>query len=95
VIADPDIKCFRVKHDYDFIVLCSDGVFDKTNNREVVRAVWNSLYTKRHASLDQLCGAAVEEILAESFRRRSLDNVTAVLIALPGLADQFQSLDCF
>ena len=32
VIATPDIKCFKVEENYDFIVLGCDGIFDKLDN---------------------------------------------------------------
>mmetsp|Transcript_16666 Transcript_16666/g.29969 ORF Transcript_16666/g.29969 Transcript_16666/m.29969 type:complete len:399 (+) Transcript_16666:167-1363(+) len=88
VISDPDIKCFRLKDDYDFIILCSDGIFDKLSNREVIQSVWGSLSSRKFYTLDQLCAMAVEDLLTESFKRRSLDNVTAVMIALPALAQR-------
>jgi protein phosphatase 2C family protein 2/3 len=42
VVASPEIKCFRIQKEHDFIVLSSDGIFDKLNNREVVQCCWNS-----------------------------------------------------
>ena len=36
VIATPDIKSFALKSEYDFIILGSDGIFDKLANVEVV-----------------------------------------------------------
>lgn len=32
VIPTPDIKCFKIKNNYDFIVIACDGVFEKLNN---------------------------------------------------------------
>lgn len=90
VISDPDIKCFRLKDDYDFIILCCDGIFDKLSNREVIQSAWGSLNSHMSKPLDQMCALAIEDLLTESFRRRSLDNVTAVMIALPSLAYRFQ-----
>ena len=33
IIAEPDIKAFKVKEEYDFILLSCDGIFDKLTNR--------------------------------------------------------------
>lgn len=37
VVADPDIKAFRVSNSHDFIIMGSDGIFDKISNRETVQ----------------------------------------------------------
>ena len=36
VIAPPDIKCFKIEDNYDFIILGCDGIFDKLENTHVV-----------------------------------------------------------
>lgn len=33
VVATPDIKCFKIKSNYDFIILGCDGVFEKLDNK--------------------------------------------------------------
>jgi protein phosphatase 2C family protein 2/3 len=40
VVPTPDIKCFKIRNNYDFIVLCCDGVFEKLTNQDVVSIVW-------------------------------------------------------
>mmetsp|Transcript_7576 Transcript_7576/g.7119 ORF Transcript_7576/g.7119 Transcript_7576/m.7119 type:complete len:116 (-) Transcript_7576:358-705(-) len=37
VISQPEIKAFRVTGSHDFIVMGSDGIFDKISNRETVQ----------------------------------------------------------
>jgi serine/threonine protein phosphatase PrpC len=32
VIPTPDIKCFKIRNNYDFIILACDGVFEKHSN---------------------------------------------------------------
>jgi protein phosphatase 2C family protein 2/3 len=32
VVPTPDIKCFKIRNNYDFIILCCDGVFEKMSN---------------------------------------------------------------
>jgi protein phosphatase 2C family protein 2/3 len=43
IIAVPDIKSFRISDDHDFIILASDGIYDKINNKEAIECVWNSV----------------------------------------------------
>jgi protein phosphatase 2C family protein 2/3 len=42
VVATPDIKCFKIRNNYDFIILACDGVFEKLTNQDVVSAVWTA-----------------------------------------------------
>lgn len=80
VIAEPDIKAFRVTESHDFIVMGSDGIFDKISNRETVQCMWNSLRDERVGDIHQQTGKGVECIIKNSLFRKSLDNVTVVII---------------
>ena len=84
VIATPDIKCFKIEDNYDYIVLGCDGIYDKLSNTQVVQAGWEAAKKKfkdRGQAIHQNCGTAVEAILKSSIAERSLDNVTVVIIA--------------
>lgn len=81
VIADPDIKAFRVTDSHDFIVMGSDGIFDKISNRETVQCMWNSLRDEKTVDVHQQTGKGVECIIKNSLFRKSLDNVTVVIIS--------------
>lgn len=78
VIAKPDIYKLTVEDNLDFLVLCSDGVFDKLSNQEVTNTVWKSL--RASESLHSQCEKAVKNIIQISLDKRSTDNITAVVI---------------
>ena len=86
LIATPEIKAFRIKKEHDFIVLGCDGIFDRINNKEAINVVWKCtddlarLYPGTK-TVHQLSGLGVDYILKNSLLRRSLDNVTSVLVA--------------
>ena len=42
VIATPDIKCFKIRNNYDFIILGCDGVFEKLDNTHVIKGSWQA-----------------------------------------------------
>jgi protein phosphatase 2C family protein 2/3 len=42
VICAPDIKCFKIKNNYDFIILGCDGVFEKLDNKQVINSSWDA-----------------------------------------------------
>ena len=89
LIATPDIRSFKISPDHDFVLLGSDGVFDKLTNKEAVADVWVSLAKGREATLHRQCGAAVERVLRSALERRSLDNVTVVMIAFKGFKQKY------
>lgn len=85
VVATPDIKSFKILKDHDFIVLGCDGIFDKLNNKDTIQCVWNSVMDNdRHdiaSNIHKQSGLGVEYILKNSLLRRTLDNVTVVMIS--------------
>lgn len=53
IIAEPEIKAFKVEPNYDFILLAcknitliiliiGDGVFDKLDNHDVINVAWDA-----------------------------------------------------
>jgi len=42
VTCEPTITQFRISREHDFVVLASDGVYDKMSDAECVSAVWAS-----------------------------------------------------
>ena len=60
-----------------------DGIFDKLTSGEVVKTVWATLSHSalRHQSLHHQCGVSVEMILKMSVARKTLDNITVVMVA--------------
>lgn len=88
IVADPEIKVFDIQKEHDFIVLGCDGIFDKLNNEETSQCVWNSVSNEPKDSVHTQCGVGVEYILKNSLLRKSLDNVTIVMIAFSSFKHQ-------
>jgi serine/threonine protein phosphatase PrpC len=41
VIATPEIQTFKLREStHDFIVIASDGIFDRMNTEEVIHTIW-------------------------------------------------------
>lgn len=89
VIHNPEIRSFEIKREHDFIVLGCDGIFDKLSNNDTIGCVWKAVHdNKFHPSVKGnvkdvhgMSASGVEYILKNSLLRRSLDNVTVVVIA--------------
>lgn len=98
VVAMPEINKFRIdfgeREDCDYIVMGSDGIFDKLSNEEVAECVWMSVRdVNKESNLEsstpvinvhKQIGMGVEYVIKNALLRRSLDNVTVVVIAFEG-----------
>ncbi|MFM7854955.1 MAG: hypothetical protein ACKO96_24270, partial [Flammeovirgaceae bacterium] len=42
VKSEPEIREFNIQKNFDFILLASDGVFDKMSNEDMTKCVWDS-----------------------------------------------------
>ena len=84
VIPEPEIRCFRIKENFDFIIVGCDGVFEKLSNAEVMNKIWDSALKpedlKMPLSVHARSGLAVDTVLNESVEQKTLDNITAVII---------------
>lgn len=74
VSAEPDIAVVPLHDTDEFVVLASDGVFDVFDNEQVVRIVRSAGSPQEAANL----------LTQSAFHAGSLDNVTAVVVALHG-----------
>ena len=92
VVATPDIKFFRLLPEYDFIVLGCDGIFDRLSNREVISSIWSAIDESTPQNIHNACGAGVEGVIKSALAHKSLDNLTSVVIALPGFKSHLRDL---
>jgi len=40
VIAEPEIKFFKIEPEVDFLLLACDGIFDKLDSTEAISVCW-------------------------------------------------------
>lgn len=86
IVAEPEIKAFRITKEHDFITMSSDGVFDKLSNKEIVQLVWDSIADNNQTlTPHQQASLCVDNILKTSLIRRTLDNVTTVIVQFHNL----------
>ena len=93
LIAIPEIRAFKIHADYDFILLASDGIFDKLSNREVVQAAMGFIHQKFVLDVHRMCAAGVEGVMVTALNKRTMDNITVVVVALEGLANKAKSIN--
>jgi len=89
VIPDPDIYQIKLDNDFDFIMLGCDGIFDRLSTYETIGAAWKIFQKRPDAvTVHPLCGEAAENILRTAMLKRTLDNVTVVIIAFENIISQ-------
>jgi serine/threonine protein phosphatase PrpC len=87
VVATPEITKLNLNNDNkkpDFLVLGCDGIFDQISNKDIIDSVWMTMTNKdenRPKDLHSQCALGVDMIMKSSLVRRTLDNVTVLLIA--------------
>eukprot|EP00347_Sterkiella_histriomuscorum_P023809 403333314 len=95
VVAVPDITHFKLQENvHDFIMICSDGIFDRMNTEEAIGFAWQmdyhlNSYTNQIVNHDpsqpfninEISGQCVERVLKAGMVKESLDNLSVVMIA--------------
>jgi serine/threonine protein phosphatase PrpC len=73
VIADPDIKAFRVQSAYDFVFIGCDGIFDKLSNKDIIDLIWKQskdmVTNNNDVDIHSIASNAIESVLLESVRK--------------------------
>lgn len=64
--------------------LLGDGIFDKLDNEDVTGIVWEAAQKNRASDIHKQSAICTEFLMKESLIRKSMDNVTIVMIALSG-----------
>jgi protein phosphatase 2C family protein 2/3 len=88
LIAVPEVKSFRIHSDADFLVVGSDGIFEKIENREIVNFIYQAGRCSGEESFSGKIAKGVEKVLVEAMIRGSSDNLTAVVIAFKGFCKE-------
>ena len=66
LIATPEIKCFEINSEYDFLVMGSDGIYEKQSNEEIIKTIWNWISQNSlnsNKTLHEMIGEAADVIL--------------------------------
>ncbi|OMJ67526.1 hypothetical protein SteCoe_35290 [Stentor coeruleus] len=87
IIPTPEIKNFRILPEHDFILMCSDGIFDRIDNNKAIECIWESFRENYTLSIEHKCSNAAKKLIQLAFERNSMDNVTVIIIALTNLQD--------
>lgn len=87
LIAVPEIRKFSITRDVDFVVLACDGVFDTMSTKDVMKFSWSKINQKLDKNIHTLSSRLTNDILLESMRRRTLDNITLIFVGFNNLEE--------
>ena len=70
----------------DYLLIGCDGIFDKLTNNDVANCVWDETFTKGgFSNVHEFAARAVENVIMMAFKKKSLDNVTVVMVIFKNL----------
>ncbi|KAJ0102220.1 hypothetical protein Patl1_06636 [Pistacia atlantica] len=78
VIAEPETKALRIKPDCEFLILASDGLWDKVSNQEAVDLVRPLCVGVEKPESSSAC----KKLAELSVRRGSMDDISVMIIQL-------------
>lgn len=82
IIAEPEVFDIDLTLEHDLMVIACDGVYDVLTTKEVVDAAWMMVYSNaRLKGIKEACRLAAEHIMKLSFDKKSMDNITVIVIA--------------
>ena len=85
LLAVPEIKRIKVEPNMDWMLVACDGIFDAFSTSELIEFSWEKIEEKIDEDVHSLGGRLINDILTESMLRRSLDNITAILICFENM----------
>jgi protein phosphatase PTC2/3 len=91
IIPKPHVKGFRIDDSYDFILLCSAGVFDRLSNKEVIDCVWKGIHECKDGSAEDRLNKGVLELITQSLSMQNQENITVIVIGFKSLTTTLSS----
>lgn len=84
IIAVPDVRVMKITPELDYLVIASDGIYDKLENEEVVNSCWKGIQRAINTgeqSIDEICKVGVEEVMKLSLLNKTQDNISTIMIS--------------
>lgn len=93
VISKPEITRIDIEEsEDDFILLGSDGIFDKLTNKEIVQRIFSTLEHKAviGSSAHSQAGVCADMTIKFAMEKRSKDNLTAIFIGFQRYLERYK-----
>ena len=90
VIPTPDIKKFRILDSYDFIVMGSDGLYDKQTNSNILTSIFRKgieMFNNETQDLNLISYSWAETWVKDAIDKKALDNISCNVIFFSNFAN--------
>jgi len=89
VTVEPDIKTFNITKETEFLLIATDGIWDKISNEEAVEFIRSRLGNlstnqKFQSSKSQFVYEICIELVKEADSRQSKDNISCIIVVFNG-----------
>lgn len=81
VSATPFVDVYELNPEDEFVILASDGVWDRISDDEAVAIVRQELSQCSTTDKDQIVKAAADKLIEVALRKRTYDNATAIVMS--------------
>lgn len=85
ILAEPDMKGFKIKDHYDFALIASSGFFDKMSVEDVVEQIWIGIDKSQNESFENKIDFGVRHLMKYALDMRCEENLSVVLIGFQNL----------
>ena len=106
IIAEPEIFTVNIDEELDFVLIGSDGIFDRISTEDTVQIVIDEArmqtetmkVTSRHnqGSFEHVarsCGSAVDKVMTAAMEKESMDNLSVVILSFPNFTRFLESIE--
>jgi protein phosphatase 2C family protein 2/3 len=83
ITSEPEIKYFKITPAHDFIVMGSDGLYDKLSNSDLISEIWQNAIKETNSSNfneHRIALSCAQRICKHSMNLKNMDNVTGIVI---------------
>lgn len=84
LISKPEITYFTIDpNEHDFIMMGSDGIFDKMENEDIIGEFWslrNEVVDGGKGERLEFIGRAASRVITKAMTNMSLDNLTTLFV---------------
>lgn len=106
IIADPEIFSVPTEDSLDFLLIGSDGIFDKISTEDTAQVVIDEARYRTETMkigpnynqgtfehVTQVCGEAVDRVMTAAMECESMDNLSVVIITFKNFTRFLESIE--
>ena len=89
--SEPCVNILKIDEKVDFILMGSDGIFDRLENEKIFKKIWE--YKKKDKVINDIhsfCGTVTDSIIKYSMEKNSADNVSVAFIAFKNFENKIK-----